>query len=370
MQVYNVEIFDKDFDYIYHDLIDATGLKYTEDYISYGKNSINIYQNDSVKEGDFISISDENDRYFGVIKTVEKGDDKDMTVSYAPFISLFDIPILFDTNLQGSGQALENVIESFIEDYRKNNEDSTQNIPVIGEITCTSSTTQWGFNIKSDKEGMHRCICNFYGSIITRAFTKYGIVINCTPDMSAKKVNISIGSIDNDIVTIETSLKTILSTDILIGHLKADINKLIVYNGDDYSEYRTYYLHPDGEYDRVNDNRIEPVKPRLAMVDPDDTGEGTSEETGRTFEELADSEAASTFSGAEFENNISLELMPDNSQFTPKTLPFGQQVRIIHNGASYKSIVSKKEISSTIKLTFGTIRVELTNLLKGGYFNG
>ena len=362
MRVYNVEIFDKDFLCVHHDLIDAASLIYREDYILYGKNSVNIKRADGISEGYYISISGDEDRFFGVIRTVEDDEGTDMTISYSPFYSLFDLSILFDTNLQGSGQALESVIGNYISAYRVNNADTVQNISAIGTITTTSNTTSWGFNIKPDKEDQHYCICNFYHSIITTAFSKYGVVIDCIPDMRRKKVDINIGKVaDGRIITIETGLKGILSSSVIAGHLNTEANKLVVYNGDNYSQVRNYYLHPDGSYDMVNRDRLDPVHYKMEMVDPDDT---------KTFAQLADEKAVDILGKATFDNNISIEMLPDNPLFTPKQLPFGQQVRIVHNGSSYTSIVSKKEIKETLTLTFGTIRVELTNLLKGGYFNG
>lgn len=361
MQVYNVEVFDADFLCIFHDNIDASDFTYTEDYISYGKNTVTVRQDAAVQKGDYISISNEGDRYFGVVKTVEYGEAADMKISYAPFYSIFDTMVLFDTDLQGSGQPLERVIGQFITEMFVSNADTEQNIGIIGDISYTSATTQWGFNIKSDVEGMHRCICGLYSSLITRAFTKYGITIQCIPDMTARKVNLEIGTIADRIVTIETALKNIIAANIIVGQLAADINKLTVFDEANYSKSAVFYLHTDGSYDTTDANRILPVAGTMKSVNYSDESD---------FDTEAASAAADTFSEAKFNNNISIEILPTNTQFTPKELIFGQQVRIIHKGASYRSILSKKQVKGTITLTFGAIRFELTNLLKGGYFNG
>ena len=53
------------------------------------------------------------------------------------------------------------------------------------------------------------------------------------------------------------------------------------------------------------------------------------------------------------------------------SMKIGQKVRVIHGNQSINSILSKRVVGNTVKLTFGSIRVELTNLIKqGGYFNG
>ena len=42
MQAYNVEVFDRNFNCIFHDEIDALDFEYKEDYISYTNNKIKV----------------------------------------------------------------------------------------------------------------------------------------------------------------------------------------------------------------------------------------------------------------------------------------------------------------------------------------
>lgn len=358
MQVYNVEIFDSDFLCVCHNLIDVSEYKYEEDYINYGKNSITIPENDDVAEGNLVIVSNESDCFFGIVKSVEYGEL--MKVYYAPFYSLFDTKVLFDTDLQSSGDSLEVVIKTFIEDYFVNNTDSEQNIPYIGDISIRSNTTSWGFNIKSDVEDMHMALVGFYSSIICGAFNKYGIVVRCIPDLANRQIDIDIGTITSSTITIETQLKNIINADINVGNLNADVNKLIVFDETDYTNTVTYYLHSDGTYDTTDSDRVTPVKEQLKSTAATDSA---------TFEEAAASCAADVFGGIEFKNNMSIQLLPDDELISPKSIKIGQKVYVIHNGTAYSSILSKREIDGLVTLTFGSIRTELTYLLKGGYFN-
>ena len=54
----------------------------------------------------------------------------------------------------------------------------------------------------------------------------------------------------------------------------------------------------------------------------------------------------------------------DDTMINPLSMEIGQIVSIIHNGVSYDSILTGKEIhGGLVKLIFGTIRLELTKIL-------
>lgn len=357
MQVFNVEVFDRSFNLIFADQVDA--IEYEEDYIVLTKNTIFTMYSDAVEPGQFIHLTNNIENYFGVVSYIECDDLNQMEIGYLPFYSIFNTKILFDTNLQGSGQSLETVIGGFISSYFKTNTDTEQNIPTLGAINYSSSTTSWGFNLKSDAEGMHMCIVDLYDTILVRAFKKYGIVVTVEPDLTNKVVNLTIGKINDAQVTIESGYRNVLDTDILVGQMVSDYNKLIVYNETDYTESRTYYLHTDGTYSTTNTDRITPVVEVIKSTEPDGT-----------FASAADSVAADVFGGIEFKNNITVELLKNSAQINPLSVKIGQKVRIINEGVYYSSILSKRTITDTVTLTFGSIRIEYTALLKGGLLNG
>ena len=176
MQVYRIEVFDREFNNFYHDQISEP--TYSEDYIEIKRNTVKCSIDENVKAGNLIIVDDGAQTFFGFVETTNIGSD-DMTITYLPYLSVFNTQVLFDTDYQGSGRSLESVIKELIEGLFVNNSDALQNVPTIGDINLYSATTTWGFNLKSDKEGMHRCIVGLYDTIIRRAFNQYGIVVDC-----------------------------------------------------------------------------------------------------------------------------------------------------------------------------------------------
>ena len=118
-------------------------------------------------------------------------------------------------------------------------------------------------------------------------------------------------------------------------------------------------MHTDGTYSTTNTDRITPVVEVIKSTEPDGT-----------FASAADSVAADVFGGIEFKNNITVELLKNSAQINPLSVKIGQKVRIINEGVYYSSILSKRTITDTVTLTFGSIRIEYTALLKGGLLNG
>lgn len=354
MPAYNVEIFSPDFLLKYHDNIGT--VKYSEDYISPVENSAVIRTDDTVTKGDLIRIGQLNDDYFGVVTSVDYGEaeGQQMTVYYKPYTSLFNTDVLFDTDRQGTG-SMETELKKIIEDNFVNNADQIQNIPSIGDITIVSNTTGWGLNLKSDTEGMHHCIVNFYDVFLVNGFRKYGISITVSPDYSEKKVNLEIGIVGTGAVTIETGLPNIIKKSIVIRETSDDTNKLEIYNTANYTERIIYYLHPDGTYDTSNADRIEPVSRDIRAV-------GTEE--GQTFQAAAASEAASVFGQIQYDNLIEITALKSRGVLDATKYRFGQVVRVIHNGNAYESIFSGMEIGDTVKLSFGVIRLDLTKIVK------
>ena len=83
------------------------------------------------------------------------------------------------------------------------------------------------------------------------------------------------------------------------------------------------------------------------------------------FADLLQAYANKIFKTSKYTNNIELTVSPDDTMINPLDMKIGQVVHIIHDGVSYNSILSGKEIQQNglVKLVFGTIRLELTKLL-------
>ena len=354
MQVFSIEVYDSNLNCIYHDNIDS--VSYEFDYLSMKENKITVDLNDTIAKGNYIRITNDTYSYFGVVSTIDKSVNN-MVIGYKPFTFLFTSNFIFDTSKQGTNTVLETYIKQVIESNYKNNSDTLQNIAILGSITTTSSTTNWGFNIKSDKEGMNRALIRLYDVLLTRAFNKYGVVVNAIPDFANRVVNLEIGKVDTNDLYIEAELPNILSKNIVIKNASDDINKAVMVNTSNYSNTINYYLHSDGTYNTTNSDRITPVISEYVPVDLQD---------GKTFSQCAQEQATNTFGAIEYSNLIELEVLNDDNLVKPLDIQIGQKVNVLYKGVSYPSILSGFNRNLTTLLTFGSIRLDLTKLIKTG----
>jgi hypothetical protein len=77
--------------------------------------------------------------------------------------------------------------------------------------------------------------------------------------------------------------------------------------------------------------------------------------------------ANKAFTKSKYRNLIEFTVLENDAILTPTELKAWQEVEVIHKGASYNSILTGiKRAKGLVTLTFGTIRLELTKILKGG----
>lgn len=356
MQPFNVEIFDREFNLLQHYNVGSIDYKY--DYLSTMENSVLVAFNENVKNGDYIRIKNNTDSYFGYISAiaVNEAEQGYSEIKFKPFISLFDASILFDTTLQGSATTLEQMIADYITAYWISNADSDQNIYGL-EVQTISSTSGWGFHITSDQKGLNKAVINFMTSIIRRSLTKYQVGLYAEPDFSNKKIVIKIGVKAPGTFFIEADLPNVVEKSIIVNESTQDMNKLIIYDQADLVTNVIYYKHPDGTYDTTDDDRITPVIYSITSV-------AVSE--GDTFADAAKDAADKQFDVDSYSNLIELTVQNEDALVMPDTLTIGQLVNVASNGTSYASILTGVERSDVTKLTFGTIRLDLTKILKGG----
>lgn len=356
MQPFNVEIFDRQFNLIQHYNVGAIDYKY--DYLSTMENSVMIAFNENVQNGDYIRIKNNTDSYFGYISAIAVNEAQQgfSEIKFKPFITLFDSSIMFDTTLQGSATTLEQMIADYITAYWINNSDSEQNIYGL-EVQTISSTSGWGFHITSDQKGLNKAVINFMTSIIRRSLTKYQVGLYAVPDFSNKKIVIQIGVKAPGTFFIEADLPNVVEKSIIVNESSQDMNKLIIYDQADLVTNVIYYKHPDGSYDTTDDDRITPVIYAITSV-------AVSE--GDTFADAAQDAADKQFDVDSYSNLIELTVQNEDALVMPDTLTIGQLVNVASNGTSYASILTGVERSDVTKLTFGTVRLDLTKILKGG----
>lgn len=359
MRQCNVEIFDRALNNISHTT--AVMQEYEEDYLSPHDNDI-VVLNCDVAKGNYIRIVDKRTEYFGIVNSVASQSEKTMKISYGSFLTLFDTDVLFNTDLQGGNTSLEQTIANLITDMFISNTDQSMVVPGLNVQTQTS-TADWGFNLKSDTENKHHCIINFYNVIFVRSLEKYAVRVKVVPDVQNKTINLLIGRNTASAVPIESDLHNVVKRNIVIKETSNDVNKLVVYNTENYTGKRVYYLHPDGSYNMTNDNRILPVVQDIKGTAP----EREEDTIKKTFAQMADSEAAEVFGLIAYNNLIELEVANDDGLVKPYALEIGQIANVYSKGNVYPSMLTGKTVKDKTTLIFGTVRVDLTKVLKRRY---
>ena len=358
MRVYNVEIFDRSFVLKGHTNVDD--IQFSEDYLSPDVNDLTVL-NIEASPGDYIRISDADMEYFGIIDSVTSKDESLVELKYKSFLTLFDTDCLFDTDLQGGSTSLEQMLANLITSMFISNTDTSMNVAGLS-VTTTSTTADWGFNLKSDTQNMHHCIINMLNVLVIRSMEQYRVRIKVVPNIQNQSIVLQIGTNANDPVTVEADLPNIISKNVVIKETNNDVNKLVVYNTEDYTTTRTYYLHPNGTYNTTNSNRILPVVREIRGTAPERNGSTIT----KTFATMANSEAEEVFGSIEYNNLIELEMLNEDTLVKPYNLEVGQVVNVISDGMTYPSILTGRKVEQTTTLIFGTVRLDLTKRLKRG----
>lgn len=356
MQPFNVEIFDRSFNLIQH--YNSGSLNYSFDYLSTVENSVIIAFDENVEKGDYIRIVNNEYDYFGIITSIAVNESVQgfSEIKYKPFISMFDADILFDVTLQNGGTSLEQVIADYITAYWINNTDTDQNVYGL-QVTTISTTSTWDFHITADDSNLSNTIVNFMTSIVRRALTKYQVGLYVTPDFRAERITVSIGIKDATTFYIEADLPNVIQKSIIVNETTEDVNKLIIYDQADLSTNIIYYKHPDGSYDTNNSDRITPVIYGITSV---------SASGSMTFADAALNAANKQFDKDSYSNLIEITVQNEDGIVKPESIDIGQLVTVVSNGTAYGSILTGIERSDRTKLIFGTIRLDLTKILKEG----
>lgn len=360
MQQFNVDIFDRNMSFVNNALIDASSID--DDYVSAALNIIEVPPTQLVENGQFIRLQNEDYSFFGLITEVSPGE-VNTRIGFRSFLTIFDEDVLFDTNWQGTGNAevrptLETCIRNFISDTYITSSDTHQRLPI--SVTIDESITEtlnWSFGISPEKDTSHYAVVNLYSEVIVRALKEYGISLTVNPvfrdhlihlTITKKSTPFKIGADQNNIV-----VKTLKYSDKVIG-----INKLIVYNADNYSQSLTFYVHTDKTWNTTNSDRIAPVVRGIKLVTP-------QEATVDSFVAAATDAAYSELSSSSWDNCIELEVYADDNNVKPMELNIGQVVVVYYKGASYTTILTGRVLDGDkITLIFGSERIEYSKRRK------
>lgn len=354
MRVYNVEVYDPKFNFRSH--TNVMSLDYNEDYLTPENNKIIVEKIDA-NVGDYLLITNGDYEFFGRVTGTSSESKDTINISYKPFISLLDLDVLFDVNLQNkdSGTALEDYIAATIQELFVSNADTSMTVPHITS-TITSHTSKWNLGLVSDEETSHYCISNLLKNIVIKAFEAYSIRIFARFNPGEKMVYLSIGTNNAPEVTIEADFPNISSKNISVRQNDVSVNKVIVYNSENYTDKIIFYRHTNDTFSIVDTDRVVPVVQETYAVAPVYEEDVVVE----SFAERALQQAEEAFAMVEYDNFIELTMAIDDSLYHPMSMEVGQVVNVISGDKQYRSILSGVNISNTITLVFGLIRVDLT----------
>lgn len=368
MRQYNVEIFDSEMNYISNSTVED--IKYKADYLDPEKFNVEVPAEDiaSVGINYFIHIQSSEEDYIGIITHYEEKSEGVLRLVVSEIPSLFDLDILIDVN--DWNYTFEQYIKKWIETVYVTG-DASMRMPF--EITISSQTTEWSIDYTIENEPgedeeappVEVAFVNLFDDVILPAFTSHQIKLEYLVDINRKKILIDIGKNTAPEFIIESNLPNVLSKSITIKKSTNETNKVIIYNEENYNDSIIYYLHPTDEFDTNNTNRIKPVSYKLLKAKQETEKQDGVEVVTKTFAEVAYEKAVEAFGKNKYTNLIELELFNDDDQIRPTALKVGQVVSVVSDGVVYKTILTGREINKTTKLIFGTVRLELTKLLKG-----
>lgn len=260
MKPYEIEIFDRQFNFKFNALIDEADFSYKFDAISPEKNSIAISKDFkpsqlstdvNAPKGWLIRILSDNKEYQGVISGFEKGE-KNNTIEYLQPVEIFNITIPMNPK-DGVNVVMETFIKNILTANFVNSMDSYQNIANLQIPTPTTSTTgtfQFATS-ESDRENV-----NIVDDILVYALSN-GVATNVSFNFSSKTVTANIVKSSNAI-TIESHLPNIIDKSFIIRKATKEVNRADIFDTYLETEYQ-YYLHTDYTHDRVNNNRLLPI---------------------------------------------------------------------------------------------------------------
>ena len=354
-------------EYVHHDFIDDFLID--DDYLAIQTTSVEIRPTSKVQAGHLVRVlRDEKTYFFGVVTNVAPTD-YTTKVTVAPFISIFDAPILFDSALQAKNEesfSLENVLAAYIAANYVINVDNLQNYP-LSLVTPETGyhTDKWDMNIgvdflREDSENSQKVVINLYETLIVNALKIYGVAINPTVDFSTGLITLTIGTVDGKRL-IDANLDNVDVVTLKVNDRPKGVNKLVVYNADDYSvEPYYFFVHPDRTWDEENVNRILPVSVDVVTVTPD----SEEEDQEQAFEDAAYGIAYDNLSGLEWDDLIELQCASNDILINPMTIKIGELVTIYYKDNVYSSILTGRTVTrDKVKLIFGSERIQLTKKL-------
>lgn len=285
MKPYEVEIFDRNFNFRANALVNPETVKYQRDVLTNVSNTLTLENSgitirtnpssgsagdQTVGLSDYIRILIDNDTYTGVIKKLDKDGDN-IIITYMHLSVLFNHDVYINS-IEITRTPLETYLQEQILAEFKNSSDSSQNIP---GLEVNRQTITFGTFDYVDINNPYVTI-NLLTDYIFPAFQKYLIVTYVNLDIVNKKVVVDIGRRPaTSVTTIELDLPHIIEKNIIIRSSFDELNKLTIIDSSEtpYNSY-TYYLHTDYTIDTDKTiNRMLPVVNSIKAIDIDSIAE-------------------------------------------------------------------------------------------------
>lgn len=250
MSLYNIEIFDRDFNYM--SSYQTDDIEYTYDYLNISVNSLKLPSKAlKANVGDYVHISNGKRTIDGIVNDVSESDTL-LTIKYKSLLSIFDLKVYANDDLL-SDYSMEEWLANIIKSEFVTSSDTL--CIVRGLIINLETFT------KPTYLGLENKIINLF-EIIRQCFLRYQVLLKFEMDIANKKIilNISREMFERKYKNLEINLSNILIKKISYSK-KSNTNKLTVINEENPSEQITYYMGQDQIIgtDIPIDMRIQPV---------------------------------------------------------------------------------------------------------------
>lgn len=345
--MYRLEIFNENMDFVsacYTDDAQTIAI----DYLAYDPFQITC-QNIEAKKGYFAHITAESEVVADCIVADVQPDKNQQELSLRPLQALFDFNVFYSAVTDAISWLDTTLTEQFV-----TNADVLQRRPL--SITSTAGSRNFpltGYNLNPTMNIL---------SVITNAFSTWGVVTEAHLDLTNKQIVVNIYEQTAE-QTIECDLDNIISSEITLGDSYGSTNKLTikktVQDGTPSGVTEvTYYRHTDGSIDTVDDDRVVPVFWDVTTI------EQTSDMTDSQWLAETVTKAREVLSVGKYDNEVILSVWVDDRIINPRDIEIGTITTLLLKGETYYSILTGYTIEGSIMtLTFGAVRTELTKKL-------
>ena len=375
MQPFNVEIFDRDFNFIHNYTIES--IEYHEDYLTLPETVVFMSYNENVKRGHYITVYNDEERFSGVITSVTASANYDgfMNVGFKSLIALFRASFAMrvkEISQYATNHSLESLIYQYINMYyvlgdMPDGHDAEMAVPGL-ILTKLTDTYNWNIGLVADMEYDYDgyTMVSLIDSLIIPAMEMYKIGLYVSFNFQAKTINIEIGVKTNTPIIVEANLPNVLNVNYNTKDIRDDVNTVCVMCGTgdwnvDPQFAIEYYKNTSGVWSASTTDRIlPPIYSEMVYNDPVATynPNGDIMTGGQDVLQML----VQNFGGTSDDNNIEVTVANDDPLATMFKL--GDTVNIIINDTIYTSIYTGKDKTTVTKLIFGTIRLDLTKILK------